>query len=292
MRGERTVGVVIAETTEAIWSCLQPEYLPVPTIDMWKNLASRYEQLWSLPHCVGSIDGKHVRIKKFKKSGSRNFNYKGYFSVQLMACSDADGCFITVDVGDLGRNSDGGVFRSSRLGRWLQSGGLNLPQPSPLPRDENAQNFPYFFCGDEAFPLTTYILRPYPQRTLTDRRRIFNYRISLARKSVECAFGMLTSKFRVFETSIACSEATVISIIKCACVLHNYIRKTEGKMYKPRNAADEVQNIPNQPLHPLNRHINLTTAASFREYLCEYFLKPGVAIPSQWINNIAGRGDE
>jgi hypothetical protein len=37
---------------------------------------------------------------------------------------DADDCFITVDVGDLGRNSDGGVFRSSRLGRWLEIRGL------------------------------------------------------------------------------------------------------------------------------------------------------------------------
>lgn len=58
-----------------------------------------------------SIDGKHIRIKKFKNIGSKNCNYKGYHSVQLMACADADGCFTTIDVGDLGRNNDGGVFQ-------------------------------------------------------------------------------------------------------------------------------------------------------------------------------------
>lgn len=38
-----------------------------------------------------------------------------FVSVQLMASVDADGCFITIDVEDYGRNSDGGVFRSSRF---------------------------------------------------------------------------------------------------------------------------------------------------------------------------------
>lgn len=275
--------MTIAETTEAIWTCLHPEWLPVPDTNAWKNISARYQQLWSLPHCLGSIDGKHIRIKKFGNTGSRNFNYKGYFSVQLMACADADGCFVTIDVGDLGRNSDGGVFRSSRLGRWLQADGLNLPPPEPLPLDENEHNFPYYFSADEAFPLKTYIMRPYPRSSLTDKQRVFNFRLSLGRKTVECAFGMLTSKFRVFETPIGCSEKTVISIIKCACVLHNYIRKTEGKMYTPRNDVniDENTQIPNVNLE-INRNINLTTAKGMRDYLSDYFLKPGVAIPPQW----------
>jgi len=98
-----------------------------------------------LPHCLGSIDGNHIRIKKFGNTGSRNFNYKGYFYVQLMACADADGCFVTIDVGDLGRNSDGGVFRSSRLGRWLQADGLNLPLPEPLPLNRKRTQLPLLF---------------------------------------------------------------------------------------------------------------------------------------------------
>ncbi|XP_046679468.1 protein ANTAGONIST OF LIKE HETEROCHROMATIN PROTEIN 1-like [Homalodisca vitripennis] len=107
MRGERTIGLVVAETTEAIWSCLQPQYMPVPDENMWKCIAQRYLELWSLPNCIGAIDGKHVRIQKFKHAGSAYFNYKGYHSVHIMACADADGCFTTIDVGDLGRNSDG-----------------------------------------------------------------------------------------------------------------------------------------------------------------------------------------
>jgi len=36
-----------------------------------------------------------------------------------MACVDADGLFTTIDVGEVGRNSDGALFRTSNLGRAL-----------------------------------------------------------------------------------------------------------------------------------------------------------------------------
>lgn len=84
MRGETTVGKIIAETTEAIWECLQPTYLPVPSLELWKNIAARYDLLWQLPHCLGSIDGKHICIKKFNNTGSRNFNYKGFFQYNYL----------------------------------------------------------------------------------------------------------------------------------------------------------------------------------------------------------------
>jgi len=102
---------------------------------------------------VGAIDGKHFRIKCPPKSGSTFFNYKCFFSIVLMASVDADGLFTTVDVGEVGRNSDAGVFRSSGLGRCLESGTLNLPSPKPLPSTNNNEHFPFYFVVDEAFPL-------------------------------------------------------------------------------------------------------------------------------------------
>ncbi|CAH1998036.1 unnamed protein product [Acanthoscelides obtectus] len=35
---------------------------------------------------------------------------------------------------------------------------------------------PYFFVGDEAFPLKPYLMRPYPGRQLTEQKSVFNYR--------------------------------------------------------------------------------------------------------------------
>jgi hypothetical protein len=59
MRGKRTISGVIAETTTAIWSTLQPLFMPPPNEAKWKCIAERYLDLLNLPNCIGSIDGKH-----------------------------------------------------------------------------------------------------------------------------------------------------------------------------------------------------------------------------------------
>lgn len=70
-----------------------------------------------------------------------------------MAYSDADGLFTTIETGYAGRNSDGGIFRFSVIKQWITNGKLNLPLHLRLPGDENEYDFPYYFVGDEAFPL-------------------------------------------------------------------------------------------------------------------------------------------
>ncbi|XP_025419624.1 uncharacterized protein LOC112689956 [Sipha flava] len=163
-----------------------------------------------------------------------------------MAMADADGIFTLVDVGDIGRNSDGSVFRNSSIGKRLKRGGLNVPSPNCLPGSRNQEAFPYYCVADEAFPLLPTLLRPFPKKVLNDVKNIFNFRLSRGRKSVECAFGMLTSKFRVFEVPMACDETCVIAVVKAACVLHNFIRLREGKKYQPSN-FNVTQVLPEIP---------------------------------------------
>ena len=51
----------------------------------WKAISKEFENLWKFPHCIGTIDGKHVAIECPKLSGTQYFNYKGFFSVVLLA---------------------------------------------------------------------------------------------------------------------------------------------------------------------------------------------------------------
>jgi hypothetical protein len=77
-----------------------------------------------------------------------------------MAVADANGLFTAIDVGDLGRNSDGTVFLNSSFGQLLKQGELNVPTPAALPGEA--------MVGDEAFPSLPYLVWPYPKRVLND----------------------------------------------------------------------------------------------------------------------------
>ena len=105
------------------------------------------------------------------------------------------------------------------------------------------------FClGDEAFPLRTNLLKPYSKRKLSLQQKIFNYRLSRARRVVENAFGILASRFRIFLRPIDLKVNTTETLIKAACALHNWLRITSPQ-YFPSGSVDE-EDLDNGSVKP------------------------------------------
>ena len=69
-----------------------------------KKIEERFTNGWNIPHTVCALDGKRIVIKKRKKSGSEYFNYKGYFSLVLLALVYADYKFRGSMRGPVGRH--------------------------------------------------------------------------------------------------------------------------------------------------------------------------------------------
>jgi hypothetical protein len=194
--GESTVRAIVKETCTAIWSCLVDEYMKPPNEDDWMSIEKKFNTKWNFPNCVGAIDGKHIVMQAPPSSGSLYYNYKGTHSIVLMAVVDAEYKFILIDVGSNGRNSDSGILANSQFGQLLSKNKLHIPEPKPLPTSTTI--VPHVLVGDEGFPLRQYLMRPYGGRGLSESQRIFNYRLSRARRCSENAFGILAQRWRIF----------------------------------------------------------------------------------------------
>ncbi|XP_023310997.1 putative nuclease HARBI1 [Anoplophora glabripennis] len=277
-----TISKFLPDVLDNIYTCLQ-EWIEVPNaIEKWQQIVNEFCTKWNFPNCIGAIDGKHIVIKAPQNSGSDYFNYKKDNSIILLALVDHDYCFTYIDVGAKGRASDGGVWQHCSLRHAIETRDLNIPLNGII-------------VGDDAIPLKTFLLKPYSKRQLTREEKIFHYRLSRARRISENAFGILVSKFRVFEKPILLSPEKVDKVVLACCALHNWLRKT-GTTYVPFGLIDyEDMNHISQPgswryctsdglvnIQLLTGDRNPTRVASQkRDNYCKYFNGEG-AVPWQW----------
>lgn len=152
-------------------------YFQMPSTSLgWKNVAKGFNDRWNFPHCIGAVDGKHVQIRKPPNSGSFYYNYKGTFSVVLLAVVNSNYEILMADVGINGRVSDGGVLGYTKFGEWLADNNLGIPDAEVLSNYQ--KQLPYVFVGDDAFAMSENLIKPYSRGELTVEKRIFNYRLS------------------------------------------------------------------------------------------------------------------
>ncbi|KAJ8896423.1 hypothetical protein PR048_001767 [Dryococelus australis] len=189
---------------------------------------------------LASIDVSSDRTCPF---GSEFFNYKKYNSVVLFVISDANYLFNYVEVESRDRDSDSTIFENSKLYNMLNNGQARLPKGQCL-----SGNF---------------VMRPYTGTFLSYKKPIFNYRLCRARRSVACTFGILTNKWRIFHRPINVKQLPlIIVIIKCCCVLHNFVRSRDGVNFEDTLVihciSDQDNETPStQGVNSLNRRRNV-----------------------------------
>lgn len=150
---------------------------------------------------------------------------------------------------------------------------------------------PYFIVGDDAFALKTWLMKPFSKRLLSDTERIFNYRLSRARRIVGNCFGILAHRYQCLMTTLRQKPSTVVAIVLACLCMHNLMRIR----YPTQQNADVDQDdtnhnfIPgawrqNNPLVGLfvARGNSMTAAAKQqRQYLNAYYMSEAGSVPWQ-----------
>lgn len=211
--------------------------MPVPTKTDWEKSSDNFHNRWQFPNCCGAVDGKYCVIVAPLNTSSLYFNYKKTFSVVLLAVVDAFYKFVLVEIGSMGSEGDNSIFRNYAFGNTFMKDNMNFPDLRFLPGTETLA--PFVWVGDDAFLNKSNLLKPYPKNP-TFRRfpnanpepllphelkktKVFNYRLSHAQMVVECAFSIMASRFRFLMQHMTCQLETATSMIKAACILHNFL---------------------------------------------------------------------
>ncbi|XP_055912599.1 uncharacterized protein LOC129946435 [Eupeodes corollae] len=129
---------------------------------------------------IGAIDGTHIRILCPVRKHDEYLNYKRFYSIQCQSVVDSKLMFNDAFVGFPGSVHDTRVLKNSQL---YKSG--NYPKQ------------PYYLLGDSGYACRLHpipIITPY--KTSNSNEKKFNTTHSKARNVVECAFGIMKSRWR------------------------------------------------------------------------------------------------
>jgi hypothetical protein len=93
---------------------------------------------------------------------------------------------------------------------------------------------------------------------------------------VECAFGILSNKWRIFQRPLNVSPDFALGIVKACIVLHNFVRERDCYMFRDVLTVTGVEDVPDgQPVR------GGLTASNVRNKVAEYFLTDAGAAPCQ-----------
>ncbi|GAB1867755.1 DDE Tnp4 domain-containing protein [Camponotus japonicus] len=146
------------------------------------------------------------------------------------------------------------------------------------------------------------MMRPYSGKLLDERKRIFNYRLSRARRTIENTFGILSSRWRIYRKPINMHPKYVDTVVMATICLHNFIKLEEdcipekNRIYCPANFVDTEDNagyiIPGEwrrniqsalrDIAPTAMHRETTSAYKQRDQAADYFLTPPGEIAWQY----------
>ena len=102
-----TISVFVPEVCQTIADEYCDEVFDFPTTpEKWKSVSENYARRWNFHHACGALDGKHVTVRCPPRSGTLYYNYKGFYSIVILALVDADYKFLWGDVGSQGSASD------------------------------------------------------------------------------------------------------------------------------------------------------------------------------------------
>lgn len=162
-----TVCCIVHDTCRAIVKILLPKYIRFPVGDNLKETVQEFLEKWGIPQCAGSVDGSHIPVRPPAMNHTDYYNRKGGYSIVVQAVVDAKCLFTDLYIGWPGSVHDARVLSNSEL--YKKCVNQDYLQGNPL--RVNNHSIPLFLVGDSAYPLLSWLVKPFPLLQLLKNRK-------------------------------------------------------------------------------------------------------------------------
>ncbi len=130
-----------------------------------------------------------------------------------------------------------------------------------------------------------HVTKGYRGKPLTKSMKIFNYRHSRARLTVECAFGILAARWRMLHRRLILHPENAADVVRAACLLHNilttltdhFTTATEENIQR----FNEDKSLQLEPLGEFTGYRTSFDASQIRMIFTRYLVSPEGSVPWQ-----------
>ena len=177
--------------------------------------------------CIGALDGWIVKINKpTKRDGIANpksfYSRKGFYGVSVQAIVDKKKRILFRSIESRGAEHDSSAFKHTDLYTWLLENWAHLARKG------------FYFIGDSAYALKSFLLTPYDNARHGTADDNFNFFLSSSRIVVKCAFGEIDLRWGILWSKLRFSLKNNCRIIDACMRLHNFIVE-----YRERASVDD-----------------------------------------------------
>lgn len=229
--GESTVRLILVEFCEEVKQKLLSRFIDAypPTQEKINEIVSGFQENWGFPQTYGCVDGCHIEISPPAVDAIDYRNYKGFYSLNVLAACDYRYRITYVNVGAPGKVNDSSIFEQSQLKRQHVDHKLFYDNSVRI----DSVKVPVLLLGDGAFRLSQFMMKPFPFTVeMSEAQKRYNYLLSRTRRVIENVFGHLVARWRILSKALEFDIDNTKNIIICCCVLHNICNTMDDDPWK------------------------------------------------------------
>lgn len=211
------------------WLC-HPSFYPINGIeycsddDRMREVALQFSTASNnvINGCIGALDGWVVKVQRpAERDGVPDptsfYSRKGFYAINVQAIVDKRKRVLFRSIMSRGAEHDSTAFKKSSLYKWLSSNWRSMVEKG------------YFFIGDSAYSLKSFLLTPYDNALHDTPEDNYNFFHSSSQISVECCFGEIDLRFGIFWKPLKFSLDMNCNIIDACMRMHNFIVKNRNR---------------------------------------------------------------